>query len=184
MHADCIADKLVENPYYADREMHIQGLLRSSPLNACNPKPKVTALVLKDEVDHALRELDDEPAPGALLSERAVLRNLAGKPIVRPTSASVSGNIDEVLTARRWIAIALESKGELDEKVLEELHKWLAKFNSKYVINGWREAVLRAQGARAGKELNRMMRLASGKDTEKQMLNLRADVCFHCGIPI
>ncbi|KZV62152.1 hypothetical protein PENSPDRAFT_758907, partial [Peniophora sp. CONT] len=115
MHADCISGKLIDNPYYANKDMHKQGLFRSTPLNPCDPEPEGTAADYEEALSEALSTLDDIPAHGETLSERKILLNLAGKPIVRPTYASISGNIHEVLTARRWITHALENKLEGEE---------------------------------------------------------------------
>ena len=53
------------------------------------------------------------------------------------------------------------------------------------VKKGWREANLRARGAKAGEDLDYLMRLAAGKVKGKDaQLTLRFDVCFRCGIPI
>ncbi|VDB82699.1 unnamed protein product [Peniophora sp. CBMAI 1063] len=182
MHTDCIADKLLENPFYANKAMHTQGLFRSTPLTPVDPEPEKDETQLEAELDAALSELSDVPIEGAELSERRILRNLAGKPIVRPTSTSVSGNIDEVLTARRWISIALQ--GGLNGQALVRLREWLAGFEEKDVVKGWREANLRARGAKAGNDLNRKMMLAAGKGDGQPKLNLRFDVCFYCGVPI
>lgn len=163
--------------------MHLQILLRSTPLNPQDPQPEdKDSSILQRELFDALSALNNTPAPGEVLSERDILRQLAGKPIVRPTSASISGNIDEVITARYWISYALKNK--LGGEALEQLKAWLGTFKSETVKDGWREAMLRARGVKAGEELERMMQLASGVKGKRPQLKLRFDVCFHCGIPI
>ena len=112
-------------------------------------------------------------------TELFIIRHLARKPIVRPTFASILGNINEVVTARCWIPIALQ--GSLDADHLAELRDWIATFDEESVISGWREVNLRGRRTMAGEELVLMMR--SAEDIQRKM-NLRFNACFRCGIAI
>jgi hypothetical protein len=162
-HANCVAG--ITNPaWYASHHTHARGRMLATPEPAGRNVRAANAAALQPEA-----------LWGALDHEKiAVLVALAGQPIVRPTSRSVTGNAVDVLKARGFIRDARRTDGPVRE-LLQEAKTWLEELGDKrpwcVIERDAREARARAAGVRL-KELEEAIK----EDRKYELL-----VCPLCG---